>query len=288
MTERERYRRTDRTQDVVFVFGALSATHLPGPPLVRILGELGLNESAARNTLTKMVRQRALVAEPAGRLRVYSLPTGVQEKYRQIEGTAPSDPWAGEFSAIIHRVPESERWFRDRLQYFAPYFGYGMLRPGVLVAARDRAAELIGHLEQAPDGVDMHACALRPSSAAECRAMAASAWDLAGIARQYAQVGRQITGALRDHPSVPDDDAGRWDAFRTWNDVYRGVIELQMRDPHLPSELLPPSWPRGDYMAGLGELNGRWGPTLQAFLREQVSAHGETADELAVYVPPAF
>lgn len=285
MTDRERYRRTDRTQDVIFVFGALSAEHVPGPALVRILEGMGMSESVARNTLTKMVRQRALLAEPSGRMRIYSMPPGVETKYRQIAGSDGPTPWSGEFSSVIYRAPESVRWYRDRLQYTAPYFGYGMLRPGVLVSAHDRATDLLARLGEAPQEVATHVCALRPTDLAEARRITASTWDLHEISAQYAQVSARIERRIREWPNIPDGVDTTWRLFREWNDVYREVIELQMQDPHLPAELLPSAWPRADHMERLGELNRLWGPRLQAFVRAQAE---EAAPRLTVYVDPAW
>lgn len=273
MTDRERYRRTDRTQDVGFVFGALAATHLPGPVLVRLLGQLHLTESAARNTLAKMVRQRVLVSEPVGRRCVYSLPPAVLEKYRQVQGVAEPQPWSGRYFTVIHGVPESARWYRDRLQYTAAYFGFGALRPGVLIGTRDRAAALLEHLGGVPEGAVVHHAQLVPAFLAEARRMAADAWDLDALATRYAHVIERIETAERTHPRLPDGHEARWDVFRAWNRLYREVTDLQIADPHVPGALLPRSWPRADHGARLRALNMRWGPGLTAFLREDATSH---------------
>lgn len=272
MTDHERYRRTDRMQDVGFVFGALGAQSLPGPVLVQMLGHLHLGESAVRSTLSRMVRTGALTGEPAGRVVVYSLTATVMEKFHQVDGTAPVPAWGGEFAALIHRVPEAVRWYRDRLQYVSAYFGYGMLRPGVLIAARDRSAELLARLPEAPGGVDIHRVALRPEGIAGARSMVVEAWDLGQLTARYRRLETLLREALCEVRAIPADDQGRWSAFRTWNRIYREVIELQVADPHLPEELLPADWPRPRCRALLARLDARWAPSLTAFLREQAAA----------------
>lgn len=270
MTDRERYRRTDRTQDVGFCFGALSATHLPGPALVLLLGELGLTPSAARNTLAKMVRQHALVSEPIGRSSLYSFSPETLKKYRQIEGTERPPAWSGEFRTVVYHTPERSRWFRDRLRYFAEFCGLGMLRPGVLIGVRD-ARDVIGHLlTDVPADVWIHHGALRPDSIDDARIIVGRAFDLAALRRDDERIRTAVARELR-HPGVPDDDQGRWDLFRRWNRLYRDVTEFHMRDPHLPPEILPVDWSANDHMAALDTLNASWGPPLADFLQAQVA-----------------
>lgn len=269
MTERERYRRTDRTMDVGFVFGALAAIQLPGPMLVRLLTELHMTESAARNTLAKMVRQGVLVAEPVGRMRRYALSASTLLRYRQVQGAAGPASWEGSFAAVIHQVPESARWFRDRLLYYAAYHGYGTLRPGVLIAVHDRAEHLYERLGPCPEGARLHRTRLQPEDLAEARHMAAEAWDLEQLTAEHHRVLAVIEDRLHREEDLPETDEGWWEAFRTWNRLYRDVYGVQLQDPNLPGALLPARWPGVDHRARLAALNRVWGPPLSTFLRRQ-------------------
>lgn len=267
MTERLRYRRTDRELDVGFCFGAIAATHLAGPVLIRLLGALHLSESAARNTLAAMVHRGSLLARREGRVAVYELAPAVLEKYRQVERTAPVRTWTGEFRTVIYRAPERTRAFRDRLQYVAEYCGLGMLRPGVLIGTRDVRASVTAWLGEAPEGVVLHHGSLRPDDLDEARAMARQAWALDALRRDYARVLTALDRAA-ETPLPAGGAEEQWELLRQWNRLYREVIELQIRDPDLPRELLPRTWPRDDYVERLGRLDASWGPVLSRFLRE--------------------
>jgi DNA-binding transcriptional regulator PaaX len=302
VTDLEHYRRTDRAQDVGFVFGALSAVQLPGPGLLRLLGHLHMTESAARSTLAKMVRLGRLDVERHGRVGVYSLGAPLARRYRQIEGTAEPPAWSGGFHGLLHHVPESARWFRDRLVYYAGFHGFGTLRPGVLISARPDAGTVLDQLGEVPAGAFVHRVRVTPESLEEARHMARTAWDLAGIARRAEDLtariravrgSGEIESALgaggeglgprgKPRPEPPADETRLWEAFRQWNALYEQVVRVVMIDPHLPAELLPQRWPVSTLFTELNGLNARWGPVLQPMLRAQVE---QAAPGLARYEP---
>lgn len=289
MTELERYRRTDRAQDVVFAFGALAATHLPGPGLVRLLARLHMTESAVRSTLAKMARLGRLNVERQGRLGVYSLSAPITRRFRQVQGTARLPSWSGSFQGLLHQVPESARWFRDRLTYYASFHGYGTLRPGVLISAHDGQDAVLEQLGTVPADAFVHQVTITPATLRQARRIAASTWDLASIAARSSVITTRVAHLERvddptgptlggDHGPTADDDP--WVVFERWNALYQDVMDVVFADPHLPQELLPPSWPVGTMFAELDRLNAGWGPSLQPILRAEVE---DAAPGLARY-----
>lgn len=266
MTDLERYRRTDRAQDVAFVFGALAAARLPGPGLLRLLERLHMTESSARSTLAKMVRMGRLDVERRGRLGLYSLGAPLAHRCRQIEGTAARPAWSGSFHGLLHQVPESARWFRDRLSYYADFHGFGTLRPGVLISARAGADTVLEQLGEVPAGAFVHRVLITPESLEEARDMAGPAWDLAAVAHR----GEDLTSCireLRDGVEESADEQSLSDGFVQWNALYQQVMRVVLADPHLPAELLPQRWPIGAMFAELNRLNTRRGadaPTVPA------------------------
>lgn len=267
MTDQGCYPRTDRTQDVGFVFGALCATHLPGPMLIEILRHLHLTESAARNTLAKMVRQGALVTQPLRRVRRYSLSPSVLMRFVDVKSAGSVPAWSGEFRAVVHSVPGTERRFRDRLQYLAVHHGFGTLRAGVLISVHDRTAELLERLGEVPATVTLHRAGLVPDDLGQARRMAARAWDLEQLAATYRTVRHEVDARLEGPLEVPAHDEGRWDLFRAWNRLYRSVTRVRIQDPHLTPELLPTAWPATDLGERLERINAVWGLGMAPFLR---------------------
>src|SRR5699024_9226800 len=129
-TEPKRYRWSGRTIDVPFLFGALGASAVTGPVLVRLLSELGVHESAARNLLVRMRNMGFLEVERSGRMAIYRINAEFTHRYRQVEGTAAAPIWQGRFDGIVYSIPEKFRRLRDRLHHTALAAGYGQLRSG--------------------------------------------------------------------------------------------------------------------------------------------------------------
>lgn len=283
----ERYRYTNTQGNVAFIFGALSASALPGPVLVRMLQRLHTTESAARNSLASMRNQGRLEGERHGRVVVYRLGEGVVQKYQDIEGTSGPAPWTGTFHSLIHDIPERHRGFRDKFRYMAEYAGFGLVRPGVLISADDRFGRVEHEITAPPDGSTFFRTTITPPDLAEARRFAQAAWDLDTLAHNY----RTVIGLLqqtRDRPAeAPIDDCWHW--LDQWHQLYGQILGVQMSDPGLPTELLPSRWPHTTYFEALTEVNTLIGPKLQPILRaeaDQLDPGGHCAYYRAPWAPP--
>ena len=142
---------TPRIGVVCFAIGFAQArgpAPVPGPVLLRLLADLGVSGAAARSLLLRMRREGLLSSQRAGRQAGYQLAPGVSaaqaRAYRQLNGERPA--WSGAFSGLLFTVPEAQRAFRDKLRRQARLLGYGLLQPGLLIAATDRYEELAGLL----------------------------------------------------------------------------------------------------------------------------------------------
>lgn len=279
MADLERYRWTPAATDVPFVLGAVGASALAGPALVRLLTGLGRGESAARNLLTKMVAIGVLDARPSGRVTVYGLARSSMSRYREVEGTNDRPSWAGSFASLVYDVPEAQRSLRDRLQHEARSAGYGQLRPGVLIAADDRWPRMRIGTERFGDGAWLHRATLTPASLDEARRMARTAWNLDELARRYALATERCAAA-------PEHPAADWATLRLWRELYDVFFAAQLEDPHLPQELLPRDWPAARFATAQAALNRRVGTVLLPFLRAEADARDPVAGN--EYYPPPW
>ncbi|WGW11384.1 PaaX family transcriptional regulator C-terminal domain-containing protein [Saxibacter everestensis] len=285
MSQGMRYRYTRNSINVAFVFGALGASVLTGPVLIRMLRGLYIGESAARNILTKMRNMQTLDVSKTGRTPVYRLGHGLTEKYREIEGTAGRVAWDGSFHSLIYDIPERQRAFRDRFRYLAQYTGYGLIRPGVMICPEDRLHRVAHFLRERPAGTNLFTARLDVHSLREARRMASVAWDLEPLAAGY----RETLGTIRrarDDGFKAGADNGYWEGFVRWNRLYQELLTLQLADPELPEELLPMDWPRSRFSESLHQLNSSWGPKIQPFLRT-VAAQMDPAENCK-FNPPRW
>ena len=262
---------TPRMGLVVFAFGAASAPfggQLPGGALLgrallQLLAELGLSPGAARSLLLRMRRDGWLQSTREGREARYQLAPAISSAQarieRQLRGQRPT--WEGSFNGILYEIPEHDRPFRDRLRRTAQLLGYATLRPGLLIAATDRWAELGTLLPGQPPGSQVLRVqvALAPE---DSRAVAARLWDLEGLAIRYRQV---ITGtqALTARASQLTPGA---EAFRGFAAATLPVYDVTADDPDLPAELLPADWPDAELTQVLGQALRIFYPLISDYL----------------------
>jgi phenylacetic acid degradation operon negative regulatory protein len=250
---------------VPFLFGvarALDRTELPGPVLVRLLGDLGLTAPAARALIARMQRDGQLAGRRAGRTVEYRLVGEFAQAFERIRTAAAGPPWTGQFHALLYQVPERHRAFRDQLRRAAVFAGYGLLQQGVLISPVDRRGQLADVLAAAPDGAQLLFGEVRLSTVDAARA-AHQAWDLAALAQTY----RRHTRALRaeiDRHGTPGPD-GR--TLRRLADLLGEPLVDTLRATALPPELTPADWPLPQLRAAIEELQRRYTPPIVEYLR---------------------
>ncbi|WP_433803211.1 PaaX family transcriptional regulator C-terminal domain-containing protein [Actinomycetospora sp. CA-084318] len=275
---------------VASLFGTAGRTALPGPALVALLGDLGVRPEAARRALARMRGAGQLTTTRRGRQVDHHLAGAFGAsvlRLRDDRGERP--PWDGAFHTLLHHVPESARPYRDRLRRAAVLVGYGPWQPGVLLCPTDRSAGLCEVLADVPPDASVVLGRLVPdegwvgsvvggalhapsgssgtSSPAVAAAMARRAWALDEVADDLRAHHARLLAVL-DRP-VPDDGAT---ALRRLSDATGPVYVDLLRDPGLPTELLPPDWPGGDLRVALGRVVAAFLPTVVAHVHARIAA----------------
>jgi phenylacetic acid degradation operon negative regulatory protein len=254
----EPYPRGTKVGLVPFLFAVAQVEELPGPALVRLLGDLGMAQPAARAQLSRMRDEGQLAASRHGRELRYRLAGPFADTVRKLGAPEPTPPWTNAFHALLYQVPEIHRPYRDRLRRIALLVGYGIMQQGVLVATRDRTPQLAGVLAEAPPDcrIQVATIGLPTPDAAD---IARSAWNLDAVADSFrGHIATLETALETAAPPLPTAATlGRM------ADLLNAPYVDLIRDPGLPDALLPPGWPR---------------PRLD-YLMNQVSKR---------YLPPAF
>lgn len=225
---------------VPFLFGVAQRPELPGTVLTRLLGDLGLTEAAARALLLRMRQEGKLESVRRGRGVGYRLAGEYGRRFDRIRQGAgdPQPTWTGSFHALVYRVPESRRAFRDGLRRAAVHLGYGLLQQGVLVNLQDRSAEL-DLLAEPPEDVRVFVARLEMTEPDAARA-ALLAWDLDDLADLYSGHVRTLDAAVRARSTPPEPGP---ETLRRYAELLRAPMVDTLRAPRLPDTLLPPDWP---------------------------------------------
>ncbi|MQY08116.1 hypothetical protein [Actinomadura macrotermitis] len=256
---------------VPFLCGLAGREGLPGVVLVRLLGDLGLTEGAARSLIARMRRDGLLVADQRGRGAEYRMTGPFLRGFRQIRDGRPGTPaWDGFFHAIFYSVPESRRAYRDRLRRAAALARYGLMQPGVLISPVDNRETLWDELGDAPPAgtVLFGRIGLPAADAAE---VAHRAWELDVLAARYREHTARLRGAVRERPVPPGPGP---EALAGYARLFGGaLIDTLRTPPALPPELLPPDWPLPGLFAAAGEAMAHFGPPVAAYVHAVIADH---------------
>lgn len=222
---------------------------LSAASLVRLMAELGMDESAVRSSISRLKRRGLLEAVRVDGVAGYALSdrarTILREGDRRIferQRAAAGDSWL----LAVFSVPEAERDKRHLIRSRLSWLGFGTVSSGIWIAPAHVEPEVRDVLQAAglAEYVDLFRAdylAFRPEAEQVERW-----WDLAGLEAVYDrfidEYGALLTTWRRRRR--PDDAA----AFADYVHALTHWRRLPYLDPGLPSDLLPANW-RGAHAA---------------------------------------
>jgi phenylacetic acid degradation operon negative regulatory protein len=210
--------------------------------LVALLDCFGIPEATTRVAAARLRKEGWLSADREGRETVYSLTDGAWQMLD--EGRARifhrvSGPWDGHWHMVIYQVPETERALREQLRRRLAWLGFGPLSSSVWLSPHDRSRQVVDDFAGYP-AVQLDTFRSRSPGNGADRDIAARAWDLAALDRDYRDLLDRYSPRLADYRGgTLGDRAALVERMRLVYD-YR---HFPFRDPDLPTELLPDNWP---------------------------------------------
>ena len=256
---------------VPFLFGALEDDRMPGVVLNRLLVELGLTSAAARTLVARMKKHGQLESTREGRGVDYRLAGPLKANFERVRDytASPPMPWTGSFHALHYHVPEELRSYRDNLRRVAVMSGYGPLQQGVLISVTDRRDVLADLLAQCPPGARVYLTELA-MELPDAVAVAWHAWDLADVATVFEDHIDTMTRLLDSRSDRPEPTT---ETLRIFTEHFRGPMRDTLREPSLPVELLPETWPGARFRQLMGQVIVQFGPPAVAYIRGLVAEH---------------
>jgi len=239
--------RSARLRHLIITVYGLYARHDGGwlsvATLIRLLAELGIDESAVRSAISRLKRRGILQSQRYGGSAGYQLSAealailreGDARIFRRHRAT-PADGWV----LAVFSVPESERHRRHVLRSELTRLGFGMVAPGVWIVPahpQDTTAETLRRL-----GLDAYADLFRADHLAfgDPADKIRRWWDLDELERQYESFIQAHEPALRHWEQ--EGPPGEREAFAGYVRVLTDWRRLPYLDPGLPAELLPGGW----------------------------------------------
>ena len=233
--------------------------------LIRLLGELDVEEKAARQALMRTADAGWIAATREGRRTRWSLTAAGQrlltEGTRRIFGFAgamdAAERWDGQWVLlVVGGAPEGGRAVRARLRTRLRWAGFGSLPSGVWISQRlEREEEAHRVLAELGLAAAAYSFLARPGALGSARELVQIAWDLDDVEQHYEDF-LDLIGLLR-----PKTD------LQTLVCQVRLVQEWRrfpLLDPGLPRELLPPQWSGIRAAETFRERHARWEPAARA------------------------
>ena len=214
---------------------------------------VGYTQHAARQALARSVRDGWLSTSRHGRRARVSLSSRTADLLasgasRIYSFGSPSD-WDGCWLVLILRVPEERRSVRHQLRTRLAWAGLGSMGGGVWLTPHvEREAELREVVLEAP-AAEATSFVAELGSMGTPAAVAAAAWDLESVRSGYEDFVSDFS-AIR-----PSSDEA---FFRMQTLLVHAWRKFPFLDPDLPSELLPPDWPRRRAYELFTSRHDRW------------------------------
>jgi phenylacetic acid degradation operon negative regulatory protein len=246
--------------------------------LVRLLGDLDVDEQAVRSAVSRMLRRGMLARHPVGGRVGYELTPAAEailaEGDRRIYARASPADLAEGWVLAVFSVPERERGRRHQLRSQLVWHGFGNLAAGVWLAPRRALADTRAAVERLELAGCVELFTAHHAAFGEVRDLVARCWDLAELGARYDVFVSDVEPALgrwRRRRVLGD---GRWDreAFVDYTLLLHEWRKLPFLDPGLPPEVLPGDWQGQRAAACFAELDER--------MRKPAARHVEGAVRL--------
>ncbi len=215
--------------------------------LVCLMGLLDVSERAVRSTLSRMTRKGWIATEKHGRRSKYKItPHGrslLEQGQARIFEPIFTD-WDGTWHMVVYSLPEKVRRLRHELRKQLTWLGFGSLAPGTWISPHDRRDELENLF--VTKGVEPYVelfsgVHLGPSSNRE---LVDRCWNLEELQEAYQDFADryqpmyeklQTQFEQNQSPSAQDCFIDRF-----W--ITHEFQAIPLKDPNLPTALLPSDW----------------------------------------------
>jgi phenylacetic acid degradation operon negative regulatory protein len=227
--------------------------------LVAALAEVGIEEKAARQALSRTAGEGLLVAERDGRrVRWQLTPEGTEllaQGAERIYGFGNGlENWDGRWLVLTVSVPETQRRLRHSLRTRLSWAGLGSPAPGLWVTpdvSKDQeVAAVVSSL-----GVEAFSFVGPFGSVGDQSRVVAAAWQLDEVEGSYARFLKAFSS---------NKIGTRAQAFSSQLRLVQQWRGLPFLDPGLPAELLPASWPGPAAATRFHRRHERWHSSAQA------------------------
>lgn len=210
--------------------------------LIRVMAEFGVSERLVRTSVFRLAKDGWLRSDQIGRRSYYSLTEKGRERFEQathrIYGV-PTTHWDGQWCLLLLSMLDTET--KETVRKECSWLGFGPMSANVMAHPSPDLAELdvtIKRLNLAERLVVMRGSTVKSETA--MRELTRNCWSLDDIDQRYrtfTERFRPVLGALSTASQLTNRSA-----FIVRTLLIQEYRKVLLRDPQLPSELLPADW----------------------------------------------
>lgn len=156
--------------------------------------------------------------------------------------------WDGKWRVVIFDILELNRRLRDRMRMKLKELGFGMFQQSVYISPHDLARDFAEFIENENLAEWVYVMEVSKIASGDTKALAKKIWKLDKINEKYRDLEEEIMGndlisidgrIKKLHQISKEKTLERQ---RTAKEFYEKFLEVVVRDPFLPYELLPENW----------------------------------------------
>ena len=228
---------------------------------VSALGEVGVEEKAARQALARTAAEGLMLPDRVGRRTRWTLSPAAHQLLERgadrIYGFMRQQRcWDGRWLVVAVTVPESQRQLRHRLRTRLTWAGLGSPAPGLwVVPDAGREDEVQAITKELGIATSVMSWVGPSGGIGDPQDVVAGAWMLDEVERAYQEFVAGFT------PRRPD---GAGETFAAQVELVQAWRRFPFLDPALPAELLDHDWPGPAAAALFHRCHDRWHRRAQA------------------------
>jgi phenylacetic acid degradation operon negative regulatory protein len=233
--------------------------------ITELLAVFDIEAATVRVNLSRLRKEGWFTTRRIGRETVYSLTPHMLEilnEGRERIFQRRDETWQGRWTMAIYQVPEAERAVREQLRKQLAWHGFGQLSPSTWLSPHDLISEVRQIAVENPLAkVDALWCGT--GDLQEDRGLAARCWDLDQLGADYRHFIHNY--APLDNEAANADKDGRTALIERMH-IIGDFRRFPFRDPYLPRELQPESWPSSEAYTLFGAVHRQLEPAATEFI----------------------
>ncbi|MBK9955311.1 MAG: phenylacetic acid degradation operon negative regulatory protein PaaX [Rhodocyclaceae bacterium] len=235
---------------IITIFGDMIAPHggtVWLGSLIALVAPFGINARLVRTSVFRLSREKWLVSQQIGRRSHYSLTAMGHRRFEHAYRRIYNDPrahWDGDWQLVIVPGDALTTAQRDTLRTELLWEGFGSIAPGVMAhpsASEESLLDILQSTGTHDKVVVLRAHTLGALAGRPLKTLVEGCWNLRRVADEYLRFLEHFRPVARMLRNVARQDPEQCFIVRVL--LMHEFRRVQLRDPQLPSQLLPTDWP---------------------------------------------